>query len=153
MGLGILSGQGGSLGAEAYFAPASTRAGIDLGPEVEWTPEGREYRQRFEEGFNAYLQHASHPLPPPVGQWETDPALLEYQQAMRETSSHAPWISEQLAMEAEILGHQADLRSGRNLMMHVRRPVHGLGQIWLTPAAPPGYSFSERATVGLPVWR
>ena len=152
MGLGILSGNGGSLGAAAYFAPPAVRAGIDLGPTIDWTPEGREYRQRFEEGFNAYLRHASQPLPPPVGQWERDPALLEYQRAMRESSAHAPWIAGQLATEGAILGRQADLRAGRHLMFGLRRPVSGVGQIWVTPAAPPGYSYAERARIGIPTW-
>lgn len=153
MGLGILSGLGGTLGAEAYFAPQSMRAGMDLGPTIDWTPEGREYRQRFEEGLTAYLRHASQPMPPPVGQWEQNPALLEYQRAMRESSVHAPWVAQQLATEAAIVGRQADLRAGRHLEMGFRPSyAAGLGQIWVTPAAPPGYSYAERARIGVPTW-
>jgi hypothetical protein len=153
MSLGILSGMGGTLGEAAYFAPQSMRAGMDLGPTIDWTPEGREYRQRFEEGLTSYLRHTSQPNRPPVGQWERDPALLDYQRAMRESSAHAPWVAQQLALEAAIVGRQADLRAGRHLEMGFRPSyVRGIGQIWVTPAAPPGYSFAERARIGVPTW-
>lgn len=155
MSLGVLTGAGGSLGQQAYFAPTSHRAGIDLGPTIDWTPRGREYRQRFEEGLTAFLHHAGRPLPPPVppvGQWERDPALLEYQRAQRESQAHAPWIAQQLATEAAIMGRMADLRRGRQLASGPRRPARALGQIWVTPAAPPGASFQERATIGVPTW-
>jgi hypothetical protein len=134
------------------------RAGIDLGPTIDWTPRGREYRQRFEEGLTSYLQYARQPKPPPVplatGQWERNPALLEYQRAQRESQVHAPWIAQQLATEAAIMGRMADLRRGRAIELGLRRPpgVAGLGQIWVTPAAPPGYSFAEAATIGVPTW-
>jgi len=156
MSLGVLSGHGGSLGQGAYAAPQSMRAGMDLGPTVDWTPEGREYRQRFEEGLTSYLRYASQPNRPPVppvGQWERDPALLEYQRAVRESSAHAPWIAQHLVTEGAILGRQADLRAGRHLVQGFRPSyVAGVGQIWVTPAAPPGYSFAERAQIGVPTW-
>jgi len=95
--------------------------------------------QRFEEGLTAYLRHASQPMPPPVGQWEQNPALLEYQRAVRESSVHAPWVAQQLATEGAIMGRMADLRAGRHLQMGFRPSyAAGLGQIWVTPAAPPG---------------
>lgn len=215
-------------GLGQYFAPSSRQPRMDLGPAQDWTPEGREQRQTFERGLKSFLDYSSAPQSPfpggpnviaPIqgmGQWESNPQLRSYQRAQRELQVHNPSVARELAMQAAMIGRQADLRRGRHMAMNIRRPgVHGLGHgvpavernqarraaqqlsaligtpvaaaqrggdwtlcvyafvphipshygglpvhlcetqqaladTWVTPAAPPGASYQERATIGVP---
>jgi len=86
-----------------------------------------------------------------VGQFETDPNLVAYQEQLYQMTPRYPGIAAELANQAAMVGHQADLRAGRHMMMKLRRPAAGLGRTWMMPSAPPGYSYGERATIGVPV--
>ena len=73
------------------------------------------------------------------------------QDAMRRLEVLDPAVARQAALEAGLVGQQADQRWGAHEAMRIRTPAHGVGSDWVTPAAPPGASWAERATIGVPV--
>lgn len=126
-----------------YFASQNTAPRIDLGPE--FSPEQREARQQFERGFTAYVDLARR-QPPPTDY--RDPAYQQYYASMRELQSSSPEYAAELAEQAAIVGHMADLRRGRRLRM---RPPPLAQSPYVALPLPPGYSAAEIATIGMPV--
>lgn len=162
-GNGTLGCPGGTLG---YFAPATFQSFVDIAPpEVFQTPEQSEASQVYREGMTQLVRQAGRPVPPPMhpnvvllhglGQWERNPGVLAYQESMRELDVLDPLMAEQAALQAAVMGRQADLRWGAHEALRIHTPphaVHGpVGQIWVTPSAPPGASWQERASIGVPI--
>ena len=116
-----------------YAAPAATQPRVSQwGPTIDWTPEGREARQMYERGFAEMMSHAREQalpgrsragLPRPMGQFEQDPHLVAYQEQMYEMMPRYPGAAQELAHQAAMVGRQADLRTGRHMMMKLRRPA------------------------------
>lgn len=135
-----------------YFAPPSRQPRIDLGPE--FTPEQYEARQQFERGLQAYLELARHPQPPfftrPMGQ--VPPAYAQYYASMRQLQALHPAYAAELAREAAIVGHMADLRRARRLRMRPPAMSGNGGYTYYVPlSVPPGFTAGEAATIGTPV--
>jgi hypothetical protein len=137
--------------AQAYFAPAARQPRVDFG--FEYLPEQYEARQQFERGFQEYMNLARRPqapfFTPPLGQ--VPPEYAAYYAQMRQLQALYPEHAAELAQQAAIVGHMADLRRSRRLRMRPP-PMAGNGYSYYTPLpVPPGFTAAEAATIGAPV--
>lgn len=120
---------------------------MDLGPE--FGPEDYEARQLFNQGLQHYLDFARRPGPPVSPMGQVDPAYQAYYSKMRELQSDNPYAAAELSREAALVGRMADRRRGRRLRMKPPPPLSQSPYVALP--LPPGYGYSEIATIGMPV--
>lgn len=137
-----------------YFAAPANQPRIDLGPE--FTPEQFEARQQFERGFQAYVNLARQPrapfFTPPSATGQVPADYAQYYASMRQLQSMYPQYGAELARQAAIVGHMADLRRGRRLRMRPP-PMAGNGgySSYVPLSVPPGFTAGEAATIGTPI--
>lgn len=136
-----------------YFAAPANQPRIDLGPE--FYPEQFEARQQFEQGLTAYLNLARQPrapfFTPPSAAGQVPPSYAQYYASMRQLQSMYPEYGAELARQAAIVGHMADLRRSRRLRMRPP-PMAGNGYSSYVPlSVPPGFTAGEAATIGTPI--
>ena len=138
-----------------YAAQPSRQAYIDLGPETEWTPEGRELRQLYQRGLTSFFdyaqrQHTQNPVPPILGLGQAAPEYQQYFDQMRLIAARNPAYASALAREAEMVGIMSDRFKGSTLML--QKGLSPLGQGFYVPLLPgPAASIVDYAGAGVPV--
>jgi hypothetical protein len=133
-----------------YTAQRSNLVNIDLGPTIDWTPEGRELRQVYQKGLTAFFNEAqrSHRADP-VASLGQGADYQQYFEQMRILAARSPELAATLADEANMVGIMSDRFKGSGLQLEYGRSP--LGDSFYVPMLPgPAASMVDYAGAGVP---